>query len=190
MVRTKAFKNWFGDWENKPESASKIIDSNGEPMIVYHGSGSTFEIFDKKKSDDKEGRKYGVGTGKGVFSFNNDVELAYNWMNRAKDRAEHGVGSNAPKLYQVFLNIRNPISRDDFESQLDKKFEGYQFRNQKERDKFIAEIRKEMKKNKQDGIVASFGEYSAFEPNQIKSIDNKGSFDKKSHNINEENDVI
>lgn len=37
MVRTKAFKAWFGDWENDPENASKIVDENGEPMVVYRG---------------------------------------------------------------------------------------------------------------------------------------------------------
>ena len=38
QVRTKAFKDWFGDWENDPENASKVVDENGEPMVVYHGS--------------------------------------------------------------------------------------------------------------------------------------------------------
>ena len=27
-VRTKAFKEWFGDWENDPENASKVVDEN------------------------------------------------------------------------------------------------------------------------------------------------------------------
>ena len=38
MVRTKAFKSWFGDWENDPANASKVVDRNGEPMVVYHGT--------------------------------------------------------------------------------------------------------------------------------------------------------
>lgn len=33
QVRTKAFKEWFGDWENDPENASKVVDENGEPHI-------------------------------------------------------------------------------------------------------------------------------------------------------------
>lgn len=37
-VRTRQFKEWFGDWENEPENASKIVDENGEPMVVYHGT--------------------------------------------------------------------------------------------------------------------------------------------------------
>ena len=44
MVRTKAFKDWFGDWENDPANASKVVDENGEPMVVYHGSGDSFTI--------------------------------------------------------------------------------------------------------------------------------------------------
>ena len=35
-VRTGNFKKWFGDWENNPEEASKVVDANGEPLVVYH----------------------------------------------------------------------------------------------------------------------------------------------------------
>lgn len=35
LVRTKSFKDWFGDWENSPETASKVVDENGEPLVVY-----------------------------------------------------------------------------------------------------------------------------------------------------------
>ena len=38
QVRTKAFKDWFGDWENDPENASKVVDGNGEPKVVYRYS--------------------------------------------------------------------------------------------------------------------------------------------------------
>lgn len=38
MVRTQNFKKWFGDWENEPKNASKIVDENGEPRVMYHGS--------------------------------------------------------------------------------------------------------------------------------------------------------
>ena len=37
QVHTEAFKEYFGDWENDPANASKIVDENGEPMVVYHG---------------------------------------------------------------------------------------------------------------------------------------------------------
>ena len=37
-VRTPAFKRWFGDWEKDPAHASKIVDANGEPIVVYRGA--------------------------------------------------------------------------------------------------------------------------------------------------------
>lgn len=46
QVRTDAFKQTFGDWENDPASATKILDANGEPRVVYHGTNDTFDTFD------------------------------------------------------------------------------------------------------------------------------------------------
>ena len=55
QVRTKAFKNWFGDWENDPKNASKVVDENGEPLVVYHGSKngdlSTFDYKHLRNAD-------------------------------------------------------------------------------------------------------------------------------------------
>jgi hypothetical protein len=34
LVRTPEFKSWFGDWENDPKNASKVVDENGEPLVV------------------------------------------------------------------------------------------------------------------------------------------------------------
>lgn len=61
QVRTKSFKNWFGDWEKNPENSSKVVDDNGEPMVVYHGTNNEFNTFET-----------GHGTkGKGFFFTNN-----------------------------------------------------------------------------------------------------------------------
>jgi hypothetical protein len=49
LVRTPKFKAWFGDWENDPENASKVVDINGEPLVVYHGTDNIFFEFDKKE---------------------------------------------------------------------------------------------------------------------------------------------
>ncbi len=38
QVRTPNFKAWFGDFENDPKNASQVVDSNGEPLVVYHGT--------------------------------------------------------------------------------------------------------------------------------------------------------
>lgn len=54
QVRTKAFKEWFGDWESDPENSSKILDENGEPLVVYHGSQGRFTVFDLNKGTNIE----------------------------------------------------------------------------------------------------------------------------------------
>jgi hypothetical protein len=51
QVRTPAFKKWFGDWENDPANASKVVDDNGEPLVVYHGT-NVKENFDTFKGTD------------------------------------------------------------------------------------------------------------------------------------------
>lgn len=47
-VRTDDFKSWFGDWENNPNNSSKIVDENGEPMLVFHGTEKEFQDFNKE----------------------------------------------------------------------------------------------------------------------------------------------
>ena len=37
LVRSKEFISWFGDWEKDPANASKVVDENGEPLVVYRG---------------------------------------------------------------------------------------------------------------------------------------------------------
>lgn len=58
-VYSKSFKEWFGDWINNPNEASKVVDENGEPLIVYHGSNHNIIAFDKQK--------LGGNTGKGEY---------------------------------------------------------------------------------------------------------------------------
>lgn len=83
QVRTKSFKEWFGDWENDPKNASKVVDENGEPLVVYHGTQSEFSAVDFSKSDDK-------------ISF---FATSYD------DTADtYGLG----KRIKLFFNMRNP----------------------------------------------------------------------------------
>ena len=49
-VRTPAFKAWFGDWENDPKNASKVVDENGEPLVVYHATREVFDTFKPSES--------------------------------------------------------------------------------------------------------------------------------------------
>jgi hypothetical protein len=55
LVRGKRFKNWFGDWLNNPENASKVVDKNGEPLVVYHGTTNEFYEFDSRVKGNIEG---------------------------------------------------------------------------------------------------------------------------------------
>ena len=48
LVRTKAFKDWFGDWEDDPANASKVVDENGEPLVVYHTTDNEFNTFNER----------------------------------------------------------------------------------------------------------------------------------------------
>jgi len=41
---TPEFKKWFGD--------SKVVDEDGEPLVLYHGSDEEFTSFDKSKAQD------------------------------------------------------------------------------------------------------------------------------------------
>jgi len=73
LVREPAFKKWFGDWENDPENSSKVVDENGEPLVVYHGSNVEFNTFDK--------RKIGFNTSNALrgFYFTDNSSVAYSY---------------------------------------------------------------------------------------------------------------
>ena len=50
VTQSQQFKRWFGDWQNRPENAGKIVDADGTTKVMYHGSPAQFAIFDKKKA--------------------------------------------------------------------------------------------------------------------------------------------
>ncbi len=135
-VRTSNFINWFGDWMNDPENASKVLDENGEPQVVYHGSpyGSITE-FNRKGHSVSGLREFGTyfGTNKKlaqlyayarqqakgdiekyeeekarldaiIFNDETDPRVALD----AFDELDKLNESQRPKVYEVFLNIRNP----------------------------------------------------------------------------------
>ena len=89
QVRTKAFKDWFGDWENDPENASKVVDENGEPLVVYHGTNSKWNILDTKMFGKNTDDGY---YGKGLYL--SSVE------NKA---AQYG------NIMKLFVNIKKPL---------------------------------------------------------------------------------
>ena len=46
VTQSKQFKRWFGDWENNPKKASKVVNDDGTPKIVYHGTRADLNIFE------------------------------------------------------------------------------------------------------------------------------------------------
>ena len=134
LVRTKAFKKWFGDWENDPKNASKVVDENGEPLLLYRGNkgnveelGYEFNLgqnFLNKKSNNNFG-----------FFFTDDIKVAKSYgnplWNFKYDTALYYV-------LNVFIDVKNIIDLRslgfrtigiDFIELLDKKnisFKGYE----------------------------------------------------------------
>lgn len=50
VTESKQFKDWFGNWQKHPEHASKVVNADGTPRVMYHGTGATFTVFDKRKA--------------------------------------------------------------------------------------------------------------------------------------------
>ena len=98
QVRTKNFKNWFGDWENDPKNASKVIDENGEPLVVYHSGNQGITAFSREFDKTGIGRQF-WGNG---FYFGT-VTSKDEWARRYKEK----TGKEAAQ-YAVFINLRNP----------------------------------------------------------------------------------
>lgn len=106
-VRTKEFKDWFGDWEKDPEHSSKVLDENGEPLIVYHGNRTGEHITSFKK--EKLGTEHKERNIKG-FWFITDKKIAKEEyalkpesIGKGKDYLQYG------EVIPVFLNIRTPV---------------------------------------------------------------------------------
>jgi predicted ABC-type ATPase len=100
LVRTPEFKEWFGDWENDPKNASKVVDENGEPLVVFHGSSEKFYTFDKKKI----GQNY-IESQRGGFFFTQKIKTAENYATLHSENKSKGF------VYECFLNIKSPIIR-------------------------------------------------------------------------------
>jgi len=98
-VRTPEFKAWFGDWENNPGEASKIVDENGEPRLVYTGAPAGITQF----SGDRRNR-----TGKEELGFYSTKRQS-NARAMAEQLHDPQTDEPAPSsVYGVFLNMKRP----------------------------------------------------------------------------------
>lgn len=86
QTQTPEFKQWFGE--------SKVVDANGNPLVVYHGRSGDFTEF----------RTQGQGktTGSGAF-FTSSPAVAATYS---------GGTGNAGNIAPVYLSIQNPLRVD------------------------------------------------------------------------------
>jgi hypothetical protein len=133
LVRTDAFKEFFGDWEKLAltklydsaidevslkrleDSVSKVVDSNGEPLVLYHGTDVNFNVYDLTK--------IGEGSdllGKGIY------------LTEKKDVANFYANLVGQKRYIIkyekgIFDSENPIYEKDADKKAEKHKVIYQF---------------------------------------------------------------
>lgn len=196
VTKSLQFIRWFGDWQNHPKKASKIVNADGTPKVMYHGSPYQFYAFDKKKV--KSSGLYGKG-----FYFTDSDTHAKQYGN----------------LYAVYLDIKNPLSEGSAtvtEKQIRKFLEAvaenedYSIENYgtydvneilkgiTSRDAFAVitdinataigdmveatELFNKVNGTNFDGIVVPT-ETVVFKPTQIKAVNNVGTYDKRNDNM-------
>ena len=96
QVRTKNFINWFGDWINNPKEASKVVDENGEPLVVYRGDFNNKTVFFPKSAT------YNVF---GIYIAGN-IKMAENYAKKSNT-----------KVYEIFVNSRNPFTENNLKEE-------------------------------------------------------------------------
>lgn len=161
QVRTPQFINWFGDWVNNPAEASKVVDENGEPLVVYHGSPNTWSIYNPDLFGTTTDEGY---YGKGLY------------LSAIKNKAEQ-YGN----IISLFVNIRKPI-RVGIDNNISMK-------EARENITLAENFNRNGDLSNNDGVLYSGGE-GRFEEivvptaNQIKSAtDNTGEFSTEDNNI-------
>ena len=155
VTQSQQFKRWFGDWQNKPEAASKVVNADGTPKVVYHGTNVEFNTFQSKD---------------GVYFFSESRDYA-------ESMAEERGGS---RVVEAYLNIRNPLYVQMKEGSFtDPAQEAPHIRQAKAEghDGVVFTLN-----SGNDMVDDTF--YAAFSPRQIKSAtDNVGTFDRDNPDI-------
>ncbi len=191
---SEAFKNWFGDWTSEDTTnVSKVVDENGEPLVVYHGNrtNTPIAIFDKQKIGSEHRPREISG-----FWFITDPRIAK--IEYASKPESFGTGNvEFGEVLPVFLNIKTPIvaQQQGIETGFDPHIGNYTS-VQEDLKSFIHRA-KQIGDENTDGYVLTVvdsdndaDDYRSkqtqlvvFEPNQIKHIDNNGNFSTVDNNI-------
>ena len=147
-----------------PVPTSKVVNEDGTPKVMYHGTGAIFTVFDKTRI----GQNYAESDG--GFFFTSRRQSAANYASlRGKDR----TGT----VMEVFLSIKEPYTLNAPYSLTPAEFY----------DMNSADIIREAEIGENDGVMIIGKDEImciGFEPNQVKSAtDNLGSFDSTNPDI-------
>ena len=156
VTQSQQFKRWFGDWKNHPESASKVVNADGTPKVVYHGTNAEFNTFQQEN---------------GAYFFSESRDYA-------ESMADERRGN---RIIEAYLKMKNPYTVKLSPKQFtDNIAEAPSIRYAKEHghDGVIFEY----DGSKEDLAYDKF--YVVFDSAQIKSAtDNIGTFDKTNPDI-------
>ena len=94
VTKSQQFKRWFGDWQNDPANASKVVNEDGTPKVLYHQTSADFTIF--------EPRHEGAGT--------RDQDTPFGIFMKSSDR---NIGVKGEKQMALYARIVNPLRVTD-----------------------------------------------------------------------------
>lgn len=162
----KNFWNWFGD--------SKVVDKQGRPIVVYHGTDKHFSEFDTKGNTRGiyVSKSSKIASAEGGYI---DPDLYIGIV--SSDEIDKSNAKSNTTVYALYASIKNPARRSDVEVALDAVRESHAGAT--------ATINY-LKSRGFDGVMTNEYEYIAFNPNQIKSaIGNKGTYKKTDDRLTE-----
>ena len=179
QTESPEFKKWFGD--------SKVVDANGNPLVVYHGTTKDFTAFDKTKQGTSTDEGY-LGEG---FYFSNDPEMASGY---ASYNAPDGETSAGAQVLPVFVSLQNPAI--GYPKQFGKNVVNDLTSKMSRGEITAQEMTSRLREMGHDGIIwkgdgpggevsgYQGNEFVVFEPSQIKSATgNRGTFDPTNPDI-------
>lgn len=170
------FYKWFGD--------SKVVDKKGRPLVMHHGTKTEFEEFYRSS------------------------DIGFHFGSKGAARIKAGRGKQAV-VYNVYLKIQNPLKFDrdlgNWDAAKDsylatellnmgiitqEQFNGLRYNFGSYGSSNAILLRNALKEKGFDGIeYPNYYEdtgkisYIALEPNQIKSVDNRGTYSADTGNI-------
>lgn len=151
-----SFKTWFKD--------SKVVDGNGEPLIVWHGTEHSFDTFEVDVNNER---------GKHLFHNKNSF-----FFTTTKEKAFKYKRANTMPVY---LSLQNPgIHKVEENTTVNNLSKENEILEDTSYDSAIFE--RFDKEGDNDGKTPTV-QYVAKTPNQIKSIDNQGTFSQQSNSI-------